>query len=329
MTIEKAKQRLHCISLYGFHRDGLKPETAMKLYKLMVRPILEYGSQVLTYQKYFLKSSVDIPKCLNKLTVFEEKLEHLQTQALKTLIGCPKSTSPAIVRLFSGVEPLKSRLDMLKLRYFWKLTHLNDMSITSRVIKHRRQYFLSATNGFMNEVFNLCCKYDAIDIWNGKLNGLTNPPSYIKNKIMVFHLKNDLNIGRRRPCSFGDIYLSNIFSYQKSYHLVEPFLNQDFFPSASARCNVVKVLLSSRAFTRNCHFCSLEVSDLLSHKLFFCKNVEKSKHLLRSKLALYNFPADKLTDNNFFLRTVLERKIWTKCFSEFLADTDSGIRVQK
>ena len=95
-TIENAKQRLHCIAHYGFQRDGLKPETAMKLYKLIVRPILEYGAQVLTYQKYFLKSSIDIPKCLNKLTVFEEKLEHLQTQALKNLIGCPKSTSPAI-----------------------------------------------------------------------------------------------------------------------------------------------------------------------------------------------------------------------------------------
>ena len=116
---------------------------------------------------------------------------------------------------------------------------------------------------------------------------------------MVFNLKNDLNVGRRRPYSFGDIYLSRIFSYQKSYHLVEPFLNQDFFSSASARCNVVKVLLSSRAFTRKCNFCSHDVSDILSHQLFFCKSVEKYKRLLRSKLALYNFPVDKLTDIYF------------------------------
>ena len=67
-TIEKAEKRLHCILHYGFHRDGLKPESTMKLYKLMVRPILEYGAQVLTYQKYCLKSSIDIPKCLKKLT---------------------------------------------------------------------------------------------------------------------------------------------------------------------------------------------------------------------------------------------------------------------
>ena len=41
-TIEKAEKRLHCILHYGFHRDGLKPESTMKLYKLMVRPILEH-----------------------------------------------------------------------------------------------------------------------------------------------------------------------------------------------------------------------------------------------------------------------------------------------
>ena len=99
-TIEKSKQRLHCISHNGFHRDGLKPETAMKLYKLMVRLILEYGGQALTYLKYFLKSSIYIPKSMNKPTVFEEKLEPLRTQALETLIGCPKSTSPSIVRFF-------------------------------------------------------------------------------------------------------------------------------------------------------------------------------------------------------------------------------------
>ena len=55
-TMEKAEKRLHCISHYGFHRDGLRTETAIKLYKLMVRPILEYGSQVLTYQNHYLKS---------------------------------------------------------------------------------------------------------------------------------------------------------------------------------------------------------------------------------------------------------------------------------
>ena len=260
--VEKVEKRLHCISHYGFHRDGLKPKSAMRLYTLMVRPILDNGAQVLTYQKYFLKSSNKLPKCLNKLTVFEKNLEHLQIQALKKLINCPKSTPPAIVRLFTGVEPLKCRLDMLKLRYFWKLTHSNDSSITSSVFKHRKKTFLSTKNGFIHEVFNLCSKYDAIHIWNGKLEGLTNSTSYIKNKILIFNLKNDLEVGRRRPCAFGDIYLSNIFSYQRSYHLEEPFLKKEFFQSASARCNVVKALLYPQVFTRKCKCCLQEFIDV-------------------------------------------------------------------
>ena len=237
-ALEKAEKRLHCISHYGFYRDGLRPETAIKLYKLMVRPILEYGSQVISYQKYYLQSSNHAQKDLCGLTTIENKLEQFQTKALKTLIGCSKSSSPVVVRLFSGVEPLKGRLDMLKLRYFWKVAHTNDQSIAHRVFKHRKEQFLSTKYGFIHEAFNLCCKYDVIDFWHGKLKGLTNPASFIKKKIIAFSLKKDLDIARKRPCAFTDIFLSNIFSYQKSYHLVEPYIIQDFFSSAAARCLV-------------------------------------------------------------------------------------------
>ena len=66
-TIEKAEKRLHCISHYGFRRNGLRTETAIKLYKLMVRPILEYGSQVLTYQNHYFKSLIRVPEDLSSL----------------------------------------------------------------------------------------------------------------------------------------------------------------------------------------------------------------------------------------------------------------------
>ena len=154
---------------------------------------------------------------------------------------------------------------------------------------------------------------------------LKSPASYIKNKILIFNLRQDLEVGRQRPCAFRDIYLSNKFVYQKSYHLVEPFLNQDFFQSASARCKMVKVLLYPRTFSRKCLYCSLEFKDILSH-IFSRKNVEKYTRLLRSKLRLYNFPADKMREDNNFLGTVIRRKIWTKCFTEFLVDVDYGNR---
>ena len=143
--------------------------------------------------KAFTKTPIKLSRCkqrdLCSLTTFENKLEQSQTKALKTLNGCPKSSSPVIVRLFSGVEPLKCRLDMLKLRYFWKVAHTNDQSIAHRVFKHRKEQFSTTKYGFIHEAFNLCCKYDVIDFWHGKLKGLTNPASYIKKKIIAFSLK--------------------------------------------------------------------------------------------------------------------------------------------
>ena len=110
----------------------------------------------------------------------------------------------------------------------------------------------------------------------------------------------------------SEIFISpiNLYTYQKSYHLVEPFLNLDFFQSASARCKMVKVFLYPRTFSRKCLYCSLEFKDILSHHIFSCKNVEKYTRLLRSKLRLYNFPADKLREDNNFLGTVLDEMLY-------------------
>ena len=73
-------------------------------------------------------------------------------------------------------------------------------------------------------------------------------------------------------------------------------MNQNFFSSASARSKVAKAVLYPRAFSRKCLFCLTESKDILSHQLFSCIKVEKHTKVLRCKLVLYNFPANKLMD---------------------------------
>ena len=77
----------------------------------MVRPILQYATQVLLYEHYYVHSTLDRTTILEEPSDFVKKIEHFQTQALKYLLGCPKSWSPAVVRLFSGVEPISCRID--------------------------------------------------------------------------------------------------------------------------------------------------------------------------------------------------------------------------
>ena len=109
--LERARTKVAIIKRHGFHEDGLRLQTAIKLYKLQIRPVLEYCAQALSYDRY------SKPSDLESSTGFAKELEHLQTQVLKALINCPHATSPAILRLFCGVEPLASRLEILKLRY--------------------------------------------------------------------------------------------------------------------------------------------------------------------------------------------------------------------
>ena len=118
--LDKARRRLWQIKHVGFSRDGLRPETALKLYKLLIRPVLEYGGQVLTYVYTYFDSIRNEVRSLDVITGFVKKLEHFQTQALKNLFGAPTSVPPAIVRLFSGGVPFSGRLDLLKFRYLEK-----------------------------------------------------------------------------------------------------------------------------------------------------------------------------------------------------------------
>ena len=146
----------------------MRPGTALKLYTLLVRPILEYGAQVLIYDHYYLKSNFVRSARLDREADFVKQLEQFQTKALKYLLGCPKSTSPTVVRLMSGIEPLSSRFDLLKLRYFWRISHGDENSIVFKVYKKQRKFFFSTRWGFIHEIFNLCCKYNVIAFWEGK-----------------------------------------------------------------------------------------------------------------------------------------------------------------
>ena len=316
-VLDKAKKRLRQIKHVGFTRDGLRPETALKLYKLLIRPILEYGGQILTYVYTYVKSIRSKVKSLDEITGFVKKLEHFQTQALKNLLGAPKSTSPAIVRLFAGVEPFSSRLDLLKLRYFWKKFDLENTTqdISSKIISYRKKFFLGTSNGFIHEIFNLCCKYKLMDLWHGNLSD----GRIIANKVRVYNLASDLEFGRKFPCCFTDIYLSNVFSYQESYHLVKPFKTFNFFPSIDIRRCIIKVLLYPRTFETNCCYCNGKFKDILKHFVFDCPSISLQRKRMTDKLKMYNYPQS--THNiKKFVAVTLENKLWVTCLAEFLTE---------
>ena len=102
--------------MHGYHEDGLVLTVSVHLFKLVVRPTL-YCTLSLSYARYRR------PSRPNALGSFAKELESSQIQTLNAIIKCRRSASPAVVRLFRGVKPASSRLEVLKLRYYWRLFH--------------------------------------------------------------------------------------------------------------------------------------------------------------------------------------------------------------
>ena len=102
--MDKAERRLGAVRLLGFHKDGLRLKTAIKLYKLLVRPLLEFAAQVLPYNKFQL-----------------DEMEKFQCKALRTLFGLFPSVKAETVRLLAGVEPIACRFAVLRANYFHRL----------------------------------------------------------------------------------------------------------------------------------------------------------------------------------------------------------------
>ena len=210
--VERANIKASIIRRHGFHEDGFSLYTAIRLYKIVIRPVLEYCAQTLTYSRYCKQSSL-------AEAGFVRKLEHLQTQILKKLINCPRAVSPATVRLFCGVEPLACRFELLKVRYFWRILRGTPGTLPHRLLEHRRANLLNFNRGFAHEVFGICNKYHVLHIWNGDAGNVKNPLHAIKRIIISQNLTRDLGIARTKGCAFAALFLSAPTRYTRNYHL--------------------------------------------------------------------------------------------------------------
>ena len=321
LILQKAKTRSAAIRCHVYGNRGFRIKSSVKLYKLQVRPLLEFSAQSLLYAPYSAAQQVG-------MGCFALKLEHLQTQTLKSLINCPRATCPAVVRLFCGTEPLVSRLEILKLRYFWKMSHGPADALCSLILKHRRDRFLDFNIGFARDVFNICIKYSLMHIWHGlapqgNFNRKLNPLHLIKVAITNQNLRADLEDGRTRNNSFSKNYLVNPFIYQKKYQIVEPFGQANCFSSPDRRKRFIRALLHPCSYLENCSLCGVQTRDLCDHLLTTCQRIPDPRKKLRLKLTLYNYPADyfPLTKSSL-IQYSLTNALWRKCFADFLNEVD-------
>ena len=145
----------------------------------------------------------------------------------------------------------------------------------------------------------------------------------MKATIISHHLGKDLEIGRSRNCGFSLLYLRNVFSYQKKYHLISPFCQPECFAAPKGRKLFVRAFLDSCTYSQECKLCGQSCYDRLDHLLVSCPRASGSRNELNLRFILYNFPKQRLPfENTEFWKAAFKSRIWRKCAVKFLLDID-------
>ena len=312
-VLEKADVRAKVIRHKGFQSDGLRPETAIRLYKTLVRPILEYASQVLSYKHYYFTErqgdKIEDP------TGMIMWLEKFQNRILKKLVPCPKKTPPAMLRLLTGTMPISGRIDMLKLRYFWRLQHTKEEKDAKKVYLELRERLLYSNVGYIHEIFNLCCKYGLMDVWHGHCPIKTSPHPRIKRVVVAYHLQKDKEIARNTKSVY-----TGLINYKSKRYVLDPTLTWlGRFESSRHRSTFLYALLDNSSYNRKCVHCSEEVKDITSHGMVDCTSLNHQRRVFCLMMKFYDAPKNiDLSNKEVVFSLALSKTCFMKVFCKFL-----------
>ena len=295
-AIQKAKKRAGVVALLGTHKDGLRPVTAARLYKSLVRPILEFGAQVVCYAPKQLK-----------------ELERVQTAILRRLLCLSGNTKPSVVRFLAGVEPVEARVHQLKLAFFHHLRTCDRKRMLARVFRARFTDFgkilnrynscvpaEATTTGAIPSVHTILAKYNMLHEFHTD----TDQPrdkykNYIRAQILEKHRSIDMtqveNSSRGkymyRACCDS---IAGVKPYVGTFlgkHLlkgVERANRSTLLRFISVECFISEERspLFKRHRTQNCPFCCAPDRDIAHYVLDCPKFRENRKTLLENLKSL-------------------------------------------
>ena len=242
----------HGTCLLCSNKVSLTPSISIRLYKTIQRSTLLYAIELVDWDVDQIK-----------------ELEILQAKALRTCLNSDLQCPQALIRLFSGVEPIEARRDLHILLYFGKLCRYETASFPS--IIHRMRIFKNLNPvGFHRTVLRILKKYGIEEYWNN----IPDAPSEklkatFKKPIWLYHWNKDLAAARSRDSPFSTIFLKDVkaptYPY-KTYHFLKIFNTQDL--PRSELTSVLQFWMTP-CRKRICS-CTRSTCDLAKHLIFNC-----------------------------------------------------------
>ena len=111
IAINKSNRRINVLKLLSGTDWGCNPKTIMRINKIYVRPVLEYGAIVI----------------LSAAQVHLEKLQKLQNKARRIAFRKPVHTQITDLHEMAGIEPICERLQTLSNKFIHSLEENSEL----------------------------------------------------------------------------------------------------------------------------------------------------------------------------------------------------------
>ena len=151
-AISKARRCMAMSWGMGIHVGGLSSKAAINAWKALIRPVMEYGAEVIQYSQ--------------NMSGRWKEAEGIQMQMGRRILGCRSKTTNAAVRGELGWQTLKARRDMLRMTYWGKLVSMSRKRWTRRIYdESRRRYEENGKTSWCTYTHHILKEYGLEDAW--------------------------------------------------------------------------------------------------------------------------------------------------------------------
>ena len=295
-------------SIYGFinlHSGKVTPSLMLKLFSILVKPIITYACEVWGYE-CFKQSSV-VRTFINKF--------------YRNLLGVPPYTSTVATHLELGVTPVDTEIKIAMIKYWFRLVQLPDNRLVSHCYK--TLYKSNISDKWMTSVRNILCDSGLPYLWDTQLSVPTSDPA--RTKALLHCVCRSIK-DQQLQASFEKMNSESRLKYYKLYktsqqtseHLKTMRQRPLYSILSKTRLGVLKLAIETGRHTkrnqkipvgqRTCPVCTHAVIEDEVHFMFECDGytANRANFIDKCKQLCHNF--DNMTNTDKFI-TVINSKI--------------------